>query len=58
MSKKENRKTSIQSRQTKSLEDLELTPEQAEETKAGTGAHGGGGGAGKVSMQDFHFVMR
>ena len=22
------------------------------------GTHGGGGGAGKVSMQDFHFVMR
>jgi type VI secretion system secreted protein Hcp len=24
---------------------------------AGTFAHGGGGGAGKVSMQDFHFTM-
>ena len=28
------------------------------ETNSGTHAAGGGGGAGKVSMQDFHFVMR
>jgi len=28
------------------------------ETNGGSFAHGGGGGAGKVSMQDFHFVMR
>jgi type VI secretion system secreted protein Hcp len=28
------------------------------ETNAGTSASGGGGGAGKVSMGDFHFVMR
>jgi type VI secretion system secreted protein Hcp len=27
------------------------------ETNAGTMGAGGGGGAGKVSMQDFHFVM-
>ena len=27
------------------------------ETNAGTQAYGGGGGAGKVSMQDFNFVM-
>jgi type VI secretion system secreted protein Hcp len=27
------------------------------ETQSGTHAAGGGGGAGKVSMQDFHFVM-
>jgi type VI secretion system secreted protein Hcp len=26
-------------------------------TQAGTMAFGGGGGAGKVSMQDFHFIM-
>ena len=60
MKTKDNRETSIQSRQTKSLEDLELTTEQAEETKAGTGTHagGGGGGAGKVQMQDFHFVAK
>ena len=55
MSKKESCKTSIQSRQTESLEDLESTPKQAEETKAGTGTHstGGGGGAGKVAVQDW-----
>jgi type VI secretion system secreted protein Hcp len=28
------------------------------ETLAGTGRAGGGAGAGKVSMQDFHFVMK
>jgi type VI secretion system secreted protein Hcp len=28
------------------------------ESQAGQVAHGGGGGAGKVSMQDFHFTMR
>ncbi len=28
------------------------------ETQTGTFAHGSGGGAGKVSMQDFHFVMK
>ena len=27
------------------------------ETQSGTSAVGGGGGAGKVSMQDFHFTM-
>ena len=27
-------------------------------TQLGTSSHGTGGGAGKVSMQDFHFVMR
>ena len=27
-------------------------------TNAGTSGHGTGSGAGKVSMQDFHFVMR
>lgn len=58
MSKKNNRETNIQSRQTKSLEDLELTTEKAEETKAGTGTHGVGGGAGKVQMQDFLFVAK
>ncbi|MEP7341349.1 MAG: type VI secretion system tube protein Hcp [Acidobacteriota bacterium] len=28
------------------------------ESQTGTGASGGGHGAGKVSMQDFHFVMK
>jgi type VI secretion system secreted protein Hcp len=27
-------------------------------TQSGSPGHGGGAGAGKVSMQDFHFVMR
>src|SRR5690348_15275823 len=27
------------------------------EVQSGTSAHGSGGGAGKVSMQDFHFTM-
>src|SRR5712692_175734 len=27
-------------------------------SQSGTMAFGGGGGAGKVSMQDFHFVMK
>jgi type VI secretion system secreted protein Hcp len=28
------------------------------ETQGGTMSYGGGGGAGKVQMQDFHFVMK
>src|SRR5262245_38880290 len=28
------------------------------ETQSGTGQFGGGSGAGKVQMQDFHFVMK
>ncbi|HEY3111240.1 MAG TPA: type VI secretion system tube protein Hcp [Chloroflexota bacterium] len=28
------------------------------ESNTGAAAHGGGGGAGKVSMQDFHFTMK
>src|SRR5262249_37561412 len=28
------------------------------ESNTGVAAHGGGGGAGKVSMQDFHFTMK
>ena len=26
--------------------------------RAGSSANGGGGGSGKVSMQDFHFTMQ
>lgn len=55
MSKNKNRETNIQSSQTTPLEDLELTPEQGDETKAGTG---GGGGAGKCQVQDLHFVVK
>ncbi len=39
--------------QTAKLADLPVTEAQAEETKAG--AQGGGGGVGKVSIQDVHF---
>jgi hypothetical protein len=53
MKKQNNREDDIQ---TKSLADLPLTTEQAEETKAGT--LGAGGGAGKVQMQDVHFVAK
>ena len=34
----------------------DLAPEQLEQVVGGAGSSGGG--AGKVSMQDFHFVMR
>lgn len=37
-----------------SLNDLEITAEQAEEAKAGTGAHSSGMGAGKAVFQDLH----
>lgn len=36
---------------------IELESWSFGETNTGTFARGGGGGAGKVSMQDFHFVM-
>lgn len=38
--------------QTQRLADLPLNDEQTEATKAGTGAHGGGQGAGKVVVHD------
>lgn len=38
--------------------EIELESWSFGETNSGTMAHGGGGGAGKVSMQDFHFVMK
>jgi type VI secretion system secreted protein Hcp len=37
--------------------EIELQSWSFGETNTGTFARGGGGGAGKVSMQDFHFVM-
>ena len=41
------------------LADLPLTGEEAEDAKGGpTHGAGGGGGAGKVSMNDMYFVMR
>lgn len=38
--------------------EIELESWSWGETNAGTGRSGGGSGAGKVSMQDFHFVMK
>ena len=40
------------------VEDLEVSAEASREIKGGAGSHGTGAGGGKVSMQDFHFVMR
>lgn len=37
--------------------EIELESWSFGETNSGTFSAGGGGGAGKVSMQDFHFVM-
>lgn len=55
-----NQQNSHENQQRESLADLQLTPEQAEEAKAGTGthSHGGGGGAGKVAFQDLHFTTK
>lgn len=38
--------------------EIELESWSFGESQVGTMSHGGGGGAGKVQMQDFHFVMR
>jgi type VI secretion system secreted protein Hcp len=38
--------------------EIELESWSFGETNSGSHAAGGGGGAGKVSMQDFHFVMK
>lgn len=42
----------------KHKEEIEIESFSWGETQAGTMARGGGGGAGKVQMQDFHFVMK
>ena len=46
-----------ESQQDKHKNEIELDSWSFGETNAGTMARSGGGGAGKVSMQDFHFVM-
>lgn len=56
MNTKENCKSNNPSEETESIADLPLTTEQGEDAGAGTVA--GGGGGGKVHMQDFHFVKR
>ncbi len=38
--------------------EIELESWSWGETNGGSSSHGGGMGAGKVSMQDFHFVMK
>ncbi len=42
----------------KHKDEIQLESWSFGETNAGTFAVGGGGGAGKVAMQDFHFVKR
>jgi type VI secretion system secreted protein Hcp len=38
--------------------EIELESWSWGETNSGSSGHGGGAGSGKVSMQDFHFVMK
>lgn len=42
----------------KHAKEIELESWSFGETNAGSSGYGGGGGAGKVAMQDFHFVMK
>lgn len=46
-----------ESQDAKNKDEIQLYSFSFGETNAGTMAFGGGGGAGKVEMQDFHFVM-
>lgn len=46
-----------ESHDAKHKDEIQLLSFSWGETNAGTFAAGGGGGAGKVQMQDFHFVM-
>lgn len=46
-----------ESQDDKHKDEIQLLSFSFGETNAGTFAAGGGGGAGKVQMQDFHFVM-
>jgi type VI secretion system secreted protein Hcp len=46
-----------ESQQDKHKNEIELDSWSFGETNAGSFAKSGGGGAGKVAMQDFHFVM-
>lgn len=46
-----------ESRDDKHKDEIQLESWSWGETNAGSGHSGGGHGAGKVSMQDFHFVM-
>src|SRR5438876_5728497 len=46
-----------ESHDTKHPDEIQVLSFSFGETQAGTMAFGGGGGAGKVQMQDFHFMM-
>jgi type VI secretion system secreted protein Hcp len=46
-----------ESQDAKHKDEIQLMSFSFGETNAGTFSSGGGGGAGKVQMQDFHFVM-
>ncbi len=46
-----------ESKDAKHKDEIQMLSFSFGETNAGTFASGGGGGAGKVQMQDFHFVM-
>ncbi len=46
-----------ESHDSKHKDEIDLLSWSWGETQEGSHAFGGGGGAGKVSMQDFHFVM-
>ena len=46
-----------ESQDTKHSKEIQLESWSWGETQSGSHASGAGGGAGKVSMQDFHFVM-
>jgi type VI secretion system secreted protein Hcp len=47
-----------ESQDDKHKEEIQLESWSFGESNAGTFSHGGGGGAAKVNMQDFHFVKR
>lgn len=47
-----------ESQDAKHKDEIEVESWSWGESQTGTGSHGGGHGAGKVSMQDFHFVMK
>jgi len=47
-----------ESQDSKHKEEIEIESFSWGATQSGTAAHGGGMGAGKVQMQDFHFLMR
>ena len=55
----EQEKNEAQKDEAREPEDLEVSQEESADVKGGAShGTGGGGGAGKVQMQDFHFVAR